>query len=164
MRGKLILILLMSGLVFTSVALAATSAPVGNGRYTGRDNSRSFLKSSRSVTLIVTKNKREFAYGRLNFWLNGQLGLGSCAGPAYVSLIPSSQRQISPAGKFDLHGHFSFKVATPYGPQAYQVVARIEGAFGNRGRKVAGTLTETASHKGFSCHSGTVRFSAGLVK
>jgi hypothetical protein len=164
MRGKLTIIVLVSGLVFASAAWAATSAPVGGGHYKGKDNSKTFYPTNRSVTLAVTKNKANFASGRINFVLKGQAGLGSCAGSAYVTLTPTHARQISTKGTFDLHGHFTFKVPTPYGPVRYKTSATIKGGFSDVGKKVAGTLQETASSQGLTCRSGVVRFTAALVK
>lgn len=164
MRGYLVILLLTAGLVFTSVALAASSPPVGGGHYQGRDNAKAPFKINRSVTFTVTGNRQQFAYGRMNFLLRGQGGLGSCAGESYVTLSPSPQREISRAGSFNLHGRFSFTVPTPYGGLVYHAAARVKGAFSDRGRKLTGTVTETASRRGFSCHSGTVRFSAKLTR
>ena len=164
MRRTVISILLISSLVVVSAALAATSPPVGGGHYKGSTDSKTFYKTNNSVTLAVTKNRQQFAQGRMYFVLQGRGGLGSCAGQAYVTLSPSSHRQITPAGTFDLHGHFTFSVATPYGPQAYQTVVTVKGAFSDAGKQVGGTLNETASHKSFSCHSGTVHFTAALTK
>jgi hypothetical protein len=164
MRGKIFIILLVASLVFASAALAASSAPVGGGHYKGSDDSKASYKSSRSVTLAVTPNKANFASGRMNFVLKGQAGLGSCAGPAYVSFIATHSRQISKSGTFDLHGLFKFTVPTPHGGQTYKVSAAIKGGFSDHGKKVSGTLRETATHKSFSCRTGTVHFSASLTR
>jgi hypothetical protein len=164
MRGKLTIILFIGSLAFASAALAATSPPVGGGHYKGHDDATGVGKVNRNVTMTVTKNKANFARARMNFVLKGQVGLGSCAGPAFITITPTKSRQITPAGTFDLHGHFTFKVATPYGAQAYKTVVTIKGAFSDHGKKVGGTLVETATHKKFSCHSGTVHFTAALTK
>lgn len=163
MRGKITIILVGSGLAFTSAALAVTP-PVRGGHYKGTDDSKTFYPTNRTVTLVVTKNNANFASGRLNFVLKGQAGLGSCAGQAYVTLSPTHVRQITARGMFDLHGHFTFKVPTPYGPVSYKTSATIEGGFSNGGKNVSGTLQETATSKGLTCHSGTVHFTAALVK
>lgn len=163
MRGKITIVLVGSGLAFTSVALAA-SPPVGGGHYKGMDDSNTFYPTNRTVTLVVTKNRANFASGRLNFVLKGQAGLGSCAGQAYATLSPTHGRQITANGTFDLHGHFTFKVPTPYGPATYNASATIKGDFNSGGRKVSGTLQETATGKGLTCHSGIVHFSAAMVK
>jgi hypothetical protein len=113
---------------------------------------------------VVTQDKANFAGGRINFVLNGQGGLGSCAGQAYVTLSPTHARQITATGTFDLHGHFTFKAPTPYGPVRYKASVTIKGGFGDAGKKVSGTLQETASSKGLTCHSGTVHFTAALMK
>jgi hypothetical protein len=164
MRGKLIIILLISSLAFATAALAATSPPVGGGHYKGRDDAKAAYKINRGVTMTVTKNKANFARAQMNFVLRGQGGLGSCAGPAFITITPTKTRQITPAGTFDLHGHFTFKVPTHYGPVAYKTAVTIKGAFSDHGQKVGGTLVETATHKSFSCHSGTVHFTAALTK
>ena len=44
------------------------------------------------------------------------------------------------------------------------ITKKIKGAFSDHGKKVGGTLVETATHKSFSCHSGTVHFTAALTK
>ena len=67
-------------------------------------------------------------------------------------------------GTFDLHGRFTFKVSTPHGGLTYKTSVTINGGFSHHGQKVSGTLRETATHNNFSCHSGTVRFSASLTK
>lgn len=164
MRRKLTIILVGSSLAFASVALAATAPPVGGGHYRGTDDSKTLFPTNRTVTLVVTNDKANFASGRINFVLKGRAGLGSCAGQAYVTLSPTHVRQITAKGTFDLHGTFTFKVPTPYGPVSYKTSAATKGAFSQAGRKVSGTLEETASSKGLTCHSGTVHFAAVLVK
>lgn len=166
MRGKLgILFVCGAFLVCTSFALAAsTSAPVAGGRYLGRDDSRTLNGSRNSVTLAITRNRANFASGRLNFWLNGRGGLGSCAGPAYVYLSPTRSRQITRQGSFDLRGHFTFSSATPYGPVKYLATVAIKGAFASAGRHVSGTLAETARSKALTCRSGTLTFRATLAR
>jgi hypothetical protein len=164
MRGKIFIILLVASLVFASAALAASSAPVGGGHYRGSDNAKTPSKAGRSVRLAVTRNQANFASGLLNFVLQGHAVQGSCAGPAYVSLSPTHARQISRAGTFDLHGRFTFTVSTPHGGLSYKTSVTINGGFSDHGRKVSGTLRETATHNNLSCHSGTVHFSASLTR
>jgi hypothetical protein len=163
MRLRAAVTVVLAGLLFASAALAASSPPVAGGRYKGTDDSKSTFKTNRSVTLQVTKNRANFAHGRFNLALKGQGGLGSCAGQAFVTLSPTKARQISPRGTFNLHGRFVFKVPTPYGPASYKASVAIKGAFSSHGKKVAGTLRETAASKGLTCRSGTVHFSASLV-
>jgi hypothetical protein len=163
MRLRAAVTVVLAGLLFASAALAASSPPVAGGRYKGTDDSKSTFKTSRSVTLQVTKNRANFAHGRFNLALKGRGGLGSCAGQAFVTLSPTKVRQISRRGTFNLHGRFVFKVLTPYGPSSYRASVSIRGAFSSHGRKVAGTLRETAASKGLTCRSGTVHFRAALV-
>lgn len=163
MRRKVAVTVVLAGLLFASAALAASSPPVAGGVYKGKDDSKTTFKTNRSVTLKITKNRANFARGRFNLVLKGQGGLGSCAGQAYVTLSPTKARQISSRGTFNLHGHFVFKVPTPYGPTSYKASVAIKGAFSSHGKKVAGTLRETAAGKGLTCRSGTVHFSATLV-
>ena len=163
MRGKLTIGVLGATLLMASVALAATP-PVHGGRYKGTDNSK-VGHSNNSVTIGVTKNGANFTRTRFNFLLKGQLGLGSCAGQAYVTVGPTKARQISLKGTFNVSGSFTFTVPTgPYPPSKYTAHVSIRGAFSNAGRNVSGILQETASSKGLTCRSGKVKFAAKLVK
>jgi hypothetical protein len=163
MRGRLVTILCAFGMVFASAALAA-APPIGGGTYKGSDTSGTISGSSRSVTLSVTPNRANFAGGRFNFLLKGRAGLGSCAGPAYVYLSPTRVRQITRKGTFDLSGHFTFKAPTPYGSVKYATTVRIIGAFTSAGKRVSGTLSETARNKGLTCRSGLLHFKATLAR
>lgn len=163
MRRKLTVIVPAAGLAFASAALAA-SPPTAGGTYKGTDDSKSSFPTNRSVTLVVSHSRANFAKGRINFVLHGQGGLGSCAGQAYATLGPTRVRQISRQGTFDLHGQFKFVVPTPYGPATYKATVTIKGGFGNAGKKVTGTLQETATGRALTCRSGTVHFTAALVK
>jgi len=163
MKVKLTILVLGASLVPAAMALAA-SAPVAGGHYKGTDNSR-FHHSNNSVTINVTKNGANFTHTRFNFVLSGQEGLGSCAGQAYVTVGSTKARQITRAGTFSLRGTFTFSVPTgPYPATKYTAHVTIAGAFGDRGRKVTGTLRETASSRGLTCRSGKVKFAASLVK
>lgn len=151
-------------LIFASVAMAATSPPVGGGHYNGTDHFKSFYPANHHMNVVVSKSRTQFRSGRFNFVLNGQGGLGSCAGRAYVTVGPSKTREIGAGGGFNLSGHFTFTVPTPYGGVKYHATATIKGAFKNKGKEVTGTLRETARDKYLTCRSGAVNFSASLVK
>jgi hypothetical protein len=148
--------------IAAAAAAVASSPPVGGGHYAGTDHFKASYPVKRTVTIAVTQNRANFASARFDFALGGQGGLGSCAGPAYVTVSRTKARQITRSGTFDLHGRFTFKVPTPYGPQKYPTTVTIKGAFSDAGKRVAGTLVETAVGRGLTCRSGVVRFTATL--
>lgn len=154
--GKPTALLVVLTLLLAPAAVAST-APAGGGRYEGHDSS-----NSGTVTVVVTKNRANFASGRFNLTLSGQGGLGSCAGPAHLTLSPTHARQITRQGAFNLHSSFPFHVPSPYGPVSYEGQGIVQGSFSDHGKRVSGTVQESAISHGLTCKSGVVHFTAKL--